>query len=132
MRIKISGVEYSDLEILSEAEIPLMNKLFGKPKHVDYDGVLGDSFNSKFIGYIPDGGGELQKPAVIKKLLLSDVPHTRKVFNEDRFTIIKYLHIAPSTTASAFFFHILIKLFYLYFATHSIAFKAFGKSRCCL
>lgn len=80
MRIKISGVEYSDLEILREAEIPLMDKLFGKPKHAGYDGVLGDSFNSKFIGYIPDGGGELQKPAVIKKLLLSDVPHMRKVF----------------------------------------------------
>ena len=78
MRIKISGVEYSDLEILREAEIPL--KLFGKPKHAGYDGVLGDSFNSKFIGYIPDGGGELQKPAIIKKWLLSDVPHMRKVF----------------------------------------------------
>jgi hypothetical protein len=80
MRIEISGVEYSDLEILSEAEIPLMDKLFGKPKNASYDSVLGDSFNSKFIGYIPDEGGELQKPAVIKKLLLSDVQHTRKVF----------------------------------------------------
>ena len=79
MKIKISGVEYSDLRILREAEILLMAK-FGKPKHAGYDGVLGDSFNSKFIGYIPDKGGELQKPTVIKKLLLSDVPHTRKVF----------------------------------------------------
>ena len=82
MRIKISGVEYSDLEILreAEAEIQLMAKLFGKPKKAGYDGVLGDSFNSKFIGYIPNEGGELQKPAIIKKWLLSDVPHMRKVF----------------------------------------------------
>ncbi len=80
MRIKISGVEYSDLDILREAEIPLMAKLFGKPKNAGYDGVLGDYFNSKFIGYIPADGGELQKSTFIKKLLLSDVPHMRKVF----------------------------------------------------
>lgn len=82
MKIKIKGIEYYlDLRTLKEAEISLMIKLFGKPKHKEgYDRLLGDNFKSKFIGYIPDGGGELQTPTTFQKLLLLNVPHTRKVF----------------------------------------------------
>lgn len=78
--ININGVGYKDLEILSDAEVPSLIRKLGKPNHKDFDGVLGDSFKNRFIGYIPEKGGALIKPSLINRLLLSDKPSTRKVF----------------------------------------------------
>ncbi len=80
MKIEIDGVSYSDLEILGEYEVPMLARKFGEPNHKGFDGVIGDSYKSKFIGYIPEEGGVLIKPSPISRLLLSDKPNTRKVF----------------------------------------------------
>ena len=50
MKITISYKEYADLKILKEADAQELIQRFGKPNKKGYDGVLGDSFEHRYIG----------------------------------------------------------------------------------
>lgn len=50
MKIKIDYKEYEDLKVLKDADAQKLIQRFGKPKKRGYDGVLGDSFESGYIG----------------------------------------------------------------------------------
>lgn len=50
MKIRIDNIEYEDLKVLKDADARKLIQRFGKPNKNGYDGVLGDSFEHKYIG----------------------------------------------------------------------------------
>ena len=50
MKIRIDYIEYEDLKVLKDKDAEKLIQRFGKPNKRGYDGLLGDSFESKYIG----------------------------------------------------------------------------------
>ena len=50
MKTRIDYKEYEDLKVLKDTDARELTQRFGKPNKKGYDGVLGDFFESRYIG----------------------------------------------------------------------------------